>query len=396
MMRRLALLTLAAMLALGACRRSKNGSASSGSAPSAPAKLPPGLPGQSEKELAEPVAVIDGTNITVAEVQDRINKQSPYVRARYTSMEQKKEFLDTLVRFEVLAKEARKRGYDADPEVVRTMKQVMIQKLLKDEFESKTKPEDIGDDEMKKYYDAHLSDYNKPEEVRVSAIIVKDKAKAEKAAAEAKQPANADNKAFRDLVDKYSEDADSKSRGGDLRFFAADVKGIPPEVVKASFTLKNTGDVAGPIQTAGGYYVLKQTGLRKAIAKSFDDVKRQIQNRLFRDKRTEAMEAFVSQLKKDAKIEIKEDSLAKVKVDTSQPAPMGGPGGPGGEPGEVGGPSVTPVAPGPGGPGPGGPGPGGPGAAPPAGGPPGPPPGSPHRPPPTAPGPTKSAPPATK
>src|SRR5688572_46467 len=194
-----------------ACKSEKK-SAEAGE--SKPAKLPPGLPGQSEQELAEPVATIDGYKITVAELQDRINKQSPYVRARYNSLEQKKEFLDTIIRFEVLAREAKKRGYDEDPEVVRTMKQVMIQRLLKEEFESRVKPEDISEEEMKKYFDGHLSDYNKPEEVRVSAIIVKDKAKADKAAAEAKAPANQDNKAFRDLVDKYSEDADSKSRGG--------------------------------------------------------------------------------------------------------------------------------------------------------------------------------------
>jgi parvulin-like peptidyl-prolyl isomerase len=175
---------------------------------------------------------------------------------------------------------------------------------------------------MKKYYDAHVSDYNKPEEVRVSAIIVKDKSKADKAATEAKAAANADNKAFRDLVDKYSEDADSKSRGGDLRFFAADNKAVPPEVVKAAMTLKNQGDVAGPIQTSGGYYVIKQTGLRKEIKKTFEEVKRQIQNRLFRDKRTEAMDSFVAELKKNAKIDVKPDALAKVKVDTTQPSPV--------------------------------------------------------------------------
>src|SRR5262249_37907852 len=243
------------------------------------------------------------------------------VRARYTSLEQKKEFLDTLVRFEVLAKEAQKRGYDQDPEVVRTMKQVMIQKLLKDEFETKLKPEDIPDSEMQKFYEAHNSDYNKPEEVRVSVIVLKDKATATKVLAEAKQPANADNKAFRDLVNKYSQDADSKARGGDLRFFAADVKGIPPEVVKASFELKNQGDVGGPGQAASGFYGLKQTGLRKAINKPYDEVKRQIQNRLYRDRRSEGMEAFVADLKKKAKIDIKGDALAKVKVDTSQPSP---------------------------------------------------------------------------
>ena len=80
------------------------------------------------------LATVDGVVITVGEFQERLNRQSPYIRARYTSVYQKKEFLDSLVRFEVLAAEAAKRGFYKDPEVIRTAKQVMIQKLLRDEF----------------------------------------------------------------------------------------------------------------------------------------------------------------------------------------------------------------------------------------------------------------------
>jgi peptidyl-prolyl cis-trans isomerase C len=285
-------------------------------------------PAQSAAELGEIVAEIDEFKITVGDFQDRINKQSPYIRARYTSLERKKEFLDNLIRFEVLAKEAKKRGLDQDPEVVRTMKQVMIQKLMKQEFETRVKPEDVKDDEMKKFYEEHKTEYNKPEEVRVSAIIVKDKATADKVAAEAKGPKGADNKGFRDLVTQYSTDEASKTRGGDLRYFASDSKDVPAEVVKASFGLDKTGEVAGPIATKGGFYVVKQTGRRKALSKSFDEVKRQIQNRLYRDKRTQAMEDFVANLRKAAKIAVNDDKLAKVRVDTSGAGAPGMPGSP--------------------------------------------------------------------
>lgn len=283
----------------------------------------PGLPPQSEAELNEPLVDIDGVVITVGEFQDRINKQSPYIRARYTSLERKKEFLDNLIRFEVLAKEAKRRGLDQDPEVVRTMKQVMIQKLMKVEFDTRVKPEDVTEDEMRKFYEEHRDEYNKPEEVRVSAIIVKDKKLADKIAAEARGPKGADNKGFRDLVTQYSEDEITKQRGGDLRYFAMDTQEVPEEVVKVAFDLQRTGDVAGPIATKQGYYIIKQTGRRKALAKSFDEVKRQIQNRIYRDKRTQAMEDFVNGLKGQAKVTIHEDRLAKVRIDTSAAADPG-------------------------------------------------------------------------
>ena len=341
---------IAVATTFGACKGSKTETGAPQATASQPAgKQPAGLPGQPEADLSSVVATIDGRPITVAELQDRLNKQSPYVRARYTSLEQKKEFLDNYVRFESMAAEAQKRGYDKDAEVVRTMKQVMIQRFVREEFENRFKPDDIADEDAKKSYDEHVADYNKPEEVRVSAIIVKDKAKAQKAASEAKLPANVDNKAFRDLVTKYSEDEETKTRGGDLRFFAADSKTLPAEVVKAAFELKNQGEVSPPVQTPSGYYVLKQTGSRKAISKSFDDVKQQIKNKLLRDKKQKAMQDFEVELKNKAKVEIHEDALAKVRVDTAQPTPppaagepaeAGGmpPGPPGAQPSGPGGP----------------------------------------------------------
>ncbi|MSP15876.1 MAG: hypothetical protein EXR73_04565 [Myxococcales bacterium] len=274
-----------------------------------------GLPAQSEAELGQIIADIDGVKITLGDFQERINKQSPYVRARYTSLERKKEFLDNLVRFEVLAREAKKKGYDQDPEVVRTMKQVMIQKLMKAEFDTRVKPEDVTDAEMQAFYKEHESEYNKPEEARISAVIVKDAKTAAKVATEAKSAKGADNKGFRDLVTQYSQDEASKALGGDLRYFAVGTKDVPAEVVTAAFTLVKTGDVAGPIKAGDRFYVIKQTGRRKALAKTFEDVKRQIQNRIYRDKRTKAMEDFVGALKTAAKIQVNDVELAKVRID---------------------------------------------------------------------------------
>jgi hypothetical protein len=139
--------------------------------------------------------------------------QPPVAVRRALPLEQKKEFLDSLVRFEVLAKEAYRRGMDKDPEVVRTMKQVMIQKLMRDEFDAKVTADTVADAEMKAYYDANIAEYVKPEEVRVSAIILKNKAQADRVALEARGDAGKTNKGFRDLVMKYSADEDTKLRG---------------------------------------------------------------------------------------------------------------------------------------------------------------------------------------
>jgi len=305
------------------------------------AKAGPTKPGDGEV-----LAKVDDVTISLGEFQERINQQSPYVRARYTSVERQKEFLDNLVRFEVLAKEAERRGMAKDPEVVRTMKQVMIQKLLKAEFEKMT-IKDISDDDVKKYYDAHPEEYNKAAEARVSMILVKDAATAKRVLADARVK-GVDNEGYRKLVAEYSTDVATKERGGDLRYFDAKSKDIPGPVIEAAFKMTNIGDNSPPVTLPQGVAILKLTGLRKALSRNFEEVKEQIRNKLFHDKRQASMEAFVKNLKDKANIKIDEGKLAKVVIEGPGAGQFPGPGVPPPLPGQFhpgapGVPGATPI-----------------------------------------------------
>jgi len=305
---------------------------------------------QKPEDLAEALARIDDVVITVGDFQARINQQSPYVRARYTSTERKKEFLDNLVRFEVLAKEAERRGMNRDPEVVRTMKQVMIQKLLKDEFD-KISLKDVADSDCQKYFEAHPEEFNKPEEARASLILVKDLPTAKKVLADARAK-GVDNQGYRNLVAEYSVDQATKERGGDLRYFDAGTKEVPKELVDAAFKLTTLGDNSEPIKTATGQFaILKLTGRRKALTRTLDEVKEQIRNKLYRDKRQDSMEGFVKNLRDKAKITIDESKLAKVQIEGLGAGQFPGPGVPPPLPGQFhpgapGTPQATPAMPG--------------------------------------------------
>ena len=315
-------LVLAGGLMAGAagCQKASHDKSAHGRAAS-----PGGAP-QSPEALAEPLAKVDKTVITVKDLEDAINRQSPYVRGRYTSREQKKVFLDNMIRFEVLAEEAARRGFDKDPEVVETMKSAMITKLLKDELSRSIKPEDIPEAELQAYYNQHQDEFNKPEEVRVSAIVLVRKKQAAQVAALARGDEGATNKGFRDLVSKYSADEDTKLRGGDLRYFARDSTDVPRPVVEAAFALARTGDVAGPIAAGSRYYIIKQTGRRPAVNHTFDQARRQIQNQLYKDKREAQQRAFVDGLRAKAKIQLYQNNLKKVRVDTHMGMNGGGPG----------------------------------------------------------------------
>jgi parvulin-like peptidyl-prolyl isomerase len=200
------------------------------------------------------------------------------------------------------------------------MKSAMITKLMKDELEKGIKPEDVPEADMKAYFESHQDEFNKPEEVRVSAVILKKKAQADEVARAAKTEEGKSNKGFRDLVTRYSTDEESKLRGGDLRYFAREATEVPKPVIEAAFALEKTGDVAGPIAVDGTFYVIKQTGRRKAVVKTYEQVKRQIQNDLYKDRREDSQKKFVDQLRAKAKVEVFEDNLKKVRVDSSSGA----------------------------------------------------------------------------
>jgi peptidyl-prolyl cis-trans isomerase C len=293
---------------------------------------------QSEKKVAQtkhgltaeqeklPLVVVGDTTVTLGEFAAQIAEKSPYLRARYASPERRRELLDELVKFELLAKEASRRGLDKSQEVERAKKQVMVQQMMKAEFEDKVKLSDIGDQEIEAYYKAHPEEFNKPAQVRASQIVVKDEAKAKRVIKQAQE--NSDEARFRQLVTELSEDAETKARGGDLQFFSLPSERapgdppVPDAVAEAAFTLEKPGDVyPTPIKTPQGFHVVRLTSKRKALSRSLDHARRMIQNKLWRERREAAVEGFLKTLRERVKVEENLALLEQLRVDASAAPP---------------------------------------------------------------------------
>src|SRR5207253_1406536 len=204
------------------------------------------------------VAEVGDEKITADEVRQRLNETSPFLRARYNTVERKKEFLENMVRNELLAQEAIRQGYDKSPAVREQMKRAMIQELIKHQLDSKLAGTDIPDEDLKKFYQAHLDDFVKPERARVFHILLpakdaKEKAAARKTAAALLKDIEAREKkgevnAFQTVAMKESKDQLSAPMGGDLRFLSKDelAKAYNQQLANAAFELKNPGDKTQP------------------------------------------------------------------------------------------------------------------------------------------------------
>lgn len=292
----------------------------------------------SEEERAQVVATIGEVKITLGELEDRLNEQPAYVRIRYNAIEKKKEFLDNLVEFELLALEAKSKGYDKDPEVVFAMKQAMIKKLVKDDIADLVKLTDITDEEMKKYYDENQALYHKPEQVRASAIVVPDKAAGEAVLADLQRALEENprrkRQTFNDFVKSKGKDDRLAAINGDLGFFTkegAKDEGegtVPAAVAEAAFALARINDTSAVVEADGKAWILMLTNRRPKVDKSFDEVKRQIQNKLFRDEKEASRDRYLGDLRKKSNVVVHEEKLTLIEnPDFNDQIPAMGPPG---------------------------------------------------------------------
>jgi len=292
-------------------------------------KLPDGL---TPEQAAMVVAKVGERQITVGDVTRQINRLSPYIRRRWAAPEKRKEFLEKLIRVELLSQEAERQGLKEDPEVQRTVKQVMIRLMVKNDLEKNLFPSKIEDDVLKQEYEKESDKYHRAAQVRASHIVLKNQGEAEKILADLKAHAT-DNRYFRQKAREVSLDEKTKDRGGDLGYFSklADRKPDEPELpailVETAWNLQNVGELADKVvKTDQGFHIVKLTNKRAEMNRSFDSVKRMIENRLLRQQRQEAMDKFIEELKSKAKIEIFKDNLAKLELGDDMP--MGHPGMP--------------------------------------------------------------------
>ncbi|MEM1418899.1 MAG: peptidyl-prolyl cis-trans isomerase [Myxococcota bacterium] len=239
--------------------------------------------GLTEAQAAQVLAKVGDRTITVGELAERLADQSPYLRARYNSPERRREFLDNMIRFELLAQEAQRRGLTAAPEVQRAREQAMVQQMMRELFEDRIRLEDVTDEEVAAYYEANRSEFDKPEQVRASHILITDRTKAERVLAEVLEDPT-DIERFRSLAEANDEDpATQGPRRGDLRFFSRDGTrvetgggpvddAVPEALAAAAFGLEAIGSVHPTlVETNAGFHIVKLTGRRAALERSLLD-----------------------------------------------------------------------------------------------------------------------------
>jgi peptidyl-prolyl cis-trans isomerase C len=281
-------------------------------APTGPAALPPGV---------LPIAQVGNEYITVEDLQEQINHESPFIRLRYSTPEKKREFLDNLIRFEVMAIEARSKGYTNDPDIVRTFKQQMVARLIQKEFEPQHDPAQLPEEDVKAYYDANKAKFDEPEERSWSQIVVADEKTAVQIMAEARKLRTGDQSGFESLAKQKSIDVGSRERGGDMGSVNDKDKRLPPVMLAALFAANSAGTLLGPYKTSIGFVVMRLNSIQPAVMRNYESAKALSRSFLFKDVRQKALVDWVSGLRARSGVKIFDENLAKVHVDTTNAPP---------------------------------------------------------------------------
>ncbi len=165
------------------------------------------------------------------------------------------------------------------------------------------------EEEAKAFYDGNADQFQQPETVRASHILIAVPTGAdEKVLAEKKAEAEKAQKRvtkggedFAAVAKEVSEDPGSKESGGDLNFFAKDR--MVPEFAEAAFAM-DKGAISDPVKSQFGYHVIKVTDKKEAGKIPFAEAREQIVEYLGGQKRRDIVQQAVKAARERAKVKI--------------------------------------------------------------------------------------------
>jgi peptidyl-prolyl cis-trans isomerase SurA len=187
----------------------------------------------------------------------------------------------------------------------------------------------MNKEDVKRFYEQHRAEMERPEQVRLSEILIAPKTPAKPATGSDGKPeppseaeteaalAAAQTKAqdvldqihkggkFADLAKKYSDGPSAKD-GGDLSYFKRGT--LSKELEDKVFALK-AGDVTDVIRTKQGYVILQASEHQTAGIPTMKEVEPRIQDALYMQKLQPALRAFLTTLREEAFIDIKSGYL---------------------------------------------------------------------------------------
>jgi peptidyl-prolyl cis-trans isomerase C len=175
----------------------------------------------------------------------------------------------------------------------------------------------ITDQEARKFYDENPTQFDEPERVRASHILIttrdsqtgapitEDRKAAKRKAAEAVLKRARAGEDFATLAMAFSNDAGSRAKGGEYTFARGQ---LVPEVEAVAFSMK-TNQISDIVTSADGYHIVKLSEKIPAHKVKFADAAPDIKNGLTKQEIDRLSPEYIAGLRKEAGVEILDEKL---------------------------------------------------------------------------------------
>ena len=263
--------------------------------------------GQKGTSSSSVLVAVKGAKITKETFLKEFSRLPEWAKAKFQNEEGKEQFLNELIKKELLYGKAKKQGLEKDKEYMAALeefkKMELISLLLKKEIEGKVK---VADEDVKTYFDKHSYEFKAGEEVKVSHILTATEAEARAAYEKIKK-----GESFAVIAKQASTDKGSAQKGGDLGTIKHGQ--MVPEFDQYAFRLK-VGEMSEPFKTRFGYHIIKVTGKKEGTQLAFDQIKEAVKRRLIAEKQKDIFDTMIENLKKEAKLNIDKKALEAVEI----------------------------------------------------------------------------------
>lgn len=225
-----------------------------------------------EKNL---VAVVNGKEIYEQDVLKFINDMGPQMAMQFQSPEGIERVVDELVNQELIYLDAVDSNLDQEEEYKELLDLTKVNLLKNYAFNKLIGNEDVSEKEIEDFYNEYKDNFQRPEMLNASHILVDSKEKADEIAGEIKAGLS-----FEDAATKYSS-CPSKEQGGNLGEFGRGQ--MVPEFENAAFEMEE-GTISDPVKSQFGYHIIKLNQKLPASLSSLEETKDEIKNQIIRMK----------------------------------------------------------------------------------------------------------------
>jgi parvulin-like peptidyl-prolyl isomerase len=159
----------------------------------------------------------------------------------------------------------------------------------------------VSDQDIKDYYDSHIEEFRKNEEVQLYQILVKDKDKSTQISGILKNFPQR----FEEIARSESQSPEAK-KGGLMGYFERGT--LPKEMEDVVFSLL-INEISPIVESPYGYHIFKVTQKRNKRVLFLNSVKEDIKQNVLAEKLRSAYQEYLTVLKKELKIEKHSENL---------------------------------------------------------------------------------------